>query len=127
MSDCESRWRHKKWTETTRSKYEREGLRYASDLTGAEWDVIGPLLPPPKRLGRPRTTAMHEVVNAILYMAHVLPVADVAEGLSTEEHGSGLFLRLAHRRNATPASCWSRALRISTDIAVVQILDRIRV
>ncbi len=56
------------WTETTRPKYEREGLRYASDLTDAEWGVIGPLLPPRKRLGRPRTTDLREVVNAILYM-----------------------------------------------------------
>lgn len=31
------------WTETTRAKYDRAGLRYASDLTEAEWDVIGPL------------------------------------------------------------------------------------
>ena len=57
------------WTETTRAKYERAGLRYASDLTDAEWGMIGALLPPRKRLGRPRTTAMREVVNAILYMA----------------------------------------------------------
>ncbi len=57
------------WTETTRPKYERTGLRYASDMTDAEWDVIGPFLPPPKPLGRPRTTRMREVVNAILYMA----------------------------------------------------------
>ena len=57
------------WTETTRPKYERKGLRYASDLTEAEWGVIGPLLPPCKRLGRPRTTDLREVVNAILYMA----------------------------------------------------------
>ncbi len=27
------------WTETTRPKYERKGLRYASDLTEAEWGV----------------------------------------------------------------------------------------
>ena len=57
------------WTETTRPKYERPGLRYASDLTDEEWAVIGPLLPPPKRLGRPRTTAPRDVVNAILYLA----------------------------------------------------------
>lgn len=57
------------WTETTRRKYERTGLRYASDLTAAEWAVIDPLLPPGKRLGRPRTTDLREVVNAILYMA----------------------------------------------------------
>ena len=32
------------WTETTRPKYDRTALRYASDLTDAEWGVIGPLL-----------------------------------------------------------------------------------
>lgn len=57
------------WTETTRPKYERKGLRYASDMTDAEWTVIEPLLPPAKRLGHPRTTDLREVVNAILYMA----------------------------------------------------------
>ena len=59
------------WTETTRLKYERKGLRYASDLTDAEWALIEPFLPSPRRLGRPRTTAMREVVNAILYVLRV--------------------------------------------------------
>jgi transposase len=56
------------WTEITRPKYERPGLRYASDLTDAEWALIEPFLPPVKRTGRPRTTALREVVNAILYL-----------------------------------------------------------
>ena len=30
------------WTEITRRKYEREGQRYASDLTDAEWALIAP-------------------------------------------------------------------------------------
>ena len=30
------------WTEITRPKYEREGLRYASDLTEREWQLIAP-------------------------------------------------------------------------------------
>ena len=33
------------WTEITRPKYRRDGLRYASDTTGEEWAVIKPLLP----------------------------------------------------------------------------------
>ena len=57
------------WTEITRPQYERSGLRYASDLTDEEWKVIMPLLPPAKKLGRPRTTDLREVLNAILYMA----------------------------------------------------------
>ena len=56
------------WTEITRPKYERDLLRYASDLTDGEWKVLEPLLPRAKALGRPRTTALCEVVNAILYL-----------------------------------------------------------
>ena len=57
------------WTETTRKKYDRDGLRYASDLTDAEWQVIEPLLPAAKSRGRPRTTRLREVINAIQYIS----------------------------------------------------------
>jgi putative transposase len=57
------------WTVTTRPEYERDCSRYASDLTDAEWALIAPHLPPAKDLGRPRTTDLREVVNALLYMA----------------------------------------------------------
>jgi len=56
------------WTETTQPQYRREGLRYASDVTNAEWAEIEALLPAAKRLGRPRTTTLREVVNALLYL-----------------------------------------------------------
>ena len=42
------------WTKTTRKQYRREGLRYASDLTDREWQLVARLLPKPKRMGRPR-------------------------------------------------------------------------
>ncbi len=48
------------WTKITRPKYERDPLRYASDLTDGEWKVLEPLLPRAKALGRPRTTALDE-------------------------------------------------------------------
>ena len=56
------------WTEITRPKYERKGLRYATDVTDAEWGLIVPHLSPPRALGRPRTTDLREVVDAIFYM-----------------------------------------------------------
>lgn len=56
------------WTEITRPKYERAGARYASDVSDAEWALIEPHLPQAQRLGRPRTTDLREVVNALLYM-----------------------------------------------------------
>lgn len=56
------------WTEITRPQYRRDSLRYASDTTDREWAIIAPLLPPPPRLGRPRTVDLREVVNAIFYV-----------------------------------------------------------
>jgi transposase len=57
------------WTEITRPKYRRDGLRYASNTTDEEWALIEPLLPAPSERGRPRETAMRKVVNAIFYIA----------------------------------------------------------
>ena len=57
------------WTEITRRQYRRDGLRYASDLTDAEWELVAPFMPAPSRIGRPRETDLRAVMNAILYMA----------------------------------------------------------
>jgi len=57
------------WTETTRPQYLRPGLPYASDLTDAEWPLIKPFMPQPRRLGRRRSTDLRQVVNAIFYIA----------------------------------------------------------
>ena len=57
------------WTKITRPQYRREGLRYSSDMTEAEWRVLEPLLPAPDKLGRPRTTDLRSVVNSILYIS----------------------------------------------------------
>jgi putative transposase len=56
------------WTETTRPKYLRAGLRYASDLTDGEWLIVAPFMPERSRLGRPREVELRSVVNAILYI-----------------------------------------------------------
>ena len=57
------------WTEITRPQYRRAARRYASDLTDAEWELLRPFMPEPSRLGRPRTTDLRQVVDALLYMA----------------------------------------------------------
>ncbi len=41
---------------------------YPSDLTDAQWALIAPLLPPAQARGRPRTTDVREVVNAVIYL-----------------------------------------------------------
>jgi putative transposase len=56
------------WTKTTRKQYRRNGLRYASDLTDREWQVIARLLPKPRRVGRPREVDLRVVMNAMLYI-----------------------------------------------------------
>ena len=56
------------WTPTTRRQHSRDGLRYETDLTDAEWAVIEPLLPLPSRRGRPPKWAMREIFNAIFYV-----------------------------------------------------------
>jgi len=56
------------WTASARQQYRRSGGRYASDVTDAEFALIEPLLPRPKRGGRARTTSLREVLNAILYL-----------------------------------------------------------
>lgn len=56
------------WTEITRAQYRRESLRYASDMTEAEWALLEPFLPRPRRLGRPRKVDLRAVLDAILYI-----------------------------------------------------------
>ena len=56
------------WTKITREKYRRDELRYASDTRAAEWAQIAPLLPAPRRLGRPRERDLRSIVDAILYL-----------------------------------------------------------
>ncbi len=56
------------WTETTRPQYRRAGLRYTSDLTDDEWDILCPFMPERSVLGRPRKVDLRAVVDAILYI-----------------------------------------------------------
>jgi len=56
------------WTDTTRVKHARTGLRYASDLTDAEWAVLEPQLPPRSRLGRPPKWSPRTIMEGILYV-----------------------------------------------------------
>jgi len=48
------------WTEITRARHQRDGLRYASDTKDAQWAVIAPLMPPARRLGADRACSATE-------------------------------------------------------------------
>ena len=56
------------WTRDNRDRYDRSHLRYASDLTDAEWAKVGPLIPPAKRGGNKRTVDIRQVVNGVMYV-----------------------------------------------------------
>ena len=57
------------WTETTRSDYTRNALRYPSDCTDEEWALIEPFLARRTKVGRPRKTDMRMIWDAIQYIA----------------------------------------------------------
>jgi putative transposase len=56
------------WTPATRRHHSRDHLRYGSDVTDGEWEIMAPFMPPSARTGRPRLWTMREIVNAIFYV-----------------------------------------------------------
>ena len=76
------------WTPENRPLYDRDKLRYPSDLTDAEWQHIGPLLPPAKRGGGKRTVDMREVVNGVMHVLSTDPVALYSERPAPAQHGA---------------------------------------
>ena len=56
------------WNKAAQETYKRNGGRFETDLTDEEWALIEPLLPPPSRMGRKRTTDLRDVFDAIQYM-----------------------------------------------------------
>ncbi len=49
------------WLAENRSRYNRDKLRYPSDLTDEEWALVEPLIPPGKRGGGKRTVEWHYI------------------------------------------------------------------
>src|SRR5580698_10515995 len=56
------------WTNKNRGQYDRSKLRYPSDLTDAEWALIGPLIPGAKPGGNKRTVNERAVVDGVMYI-----------------------------------------------------------
>ena len=94
------------WTKLTRRDYERRGLRYASDATAKEWALLEPHMPAPRPVGRPRTTDLRQVVNALLYMATTgcqwrmlpkeFPPYTTVQGYFYDWRDSGLLATINH-------------------------------
>src|SRR5580700_8809813 len=53
------------WTTENRPRYNRDKLRYPSDLTDEEWAHVEHLIPPAKRGGRRRGVDEREVLTAV--------------------------------------------------------------
>ena len=52
------------WTDQSRARYNRDHLRYPSDLTDDEWGYVEPLVSPPRRGGGKRRTD----INGVMYI-----------------------------------------------------------
>ena len=98
------------WTNENRAKYNRDHLRYPSDLTDDEWALVEPFIPPAKPGGGKRQAGHargHE--RRHVHPEHRLPMALPSEGFSAAQHGPRLLHLVALRRRAGSHS--SRALR----------------
>lgn len=56
------------WTPLTRAEHDRSRLRYASDMTDEEWQLIEPFMPPQPARGRKRGTDLRSVIDGIFYL-----------------------------------------------------------
>jgi transposase len=91
------------WTAENRGHYERAGLRYPSDLTDAEWDLVRPYL-----LANPKAglalERMREILNGVLYVLSTgcqwralpkdLPPRSTVHGWFVRWHCDGVLNRL---------------------------------
>ena len=56
------------WTEATQANYRRAHDHRQNDVSDGEWALIAPLIPEQGRMGRPRSTDLRRVFDAIQYM-----------------------------------------------------------
>jgi transposase len=116
------------WTKENRARYDRRGLRYPSDLSDAEWALIGPLIPPAKRGGNKRTVEVREVVNGLMFILSTgCQWASLPKDLPPRSTVNSYFCRWNHDRtldrihHALYVQCREQAGRDAT--ATVGIID----
>ena len=113
------------WTTENRPRYNRDTLRYPSDLTDEEWALVKPLIPPAKHGGRRRTVVVREVVNGVMYVLSTgcqwrylpkdLPPKSTVHDYLTRWNYDGTIGRIHHAlyvlcreaagRQASPTAC----------------------
>jgi hypothetical protein len=100
------------WTPETRAEHDRDELRYPSDLTNAEWQILAPLLPPPAETGRHRSWPMREMMNAIFFVLRGgCPWRIAAGALPTAPDGLSLVHSVSRRPNLGTAQPPARDAR----------------
>ena len=113
------------WTTENRQRYNRDKLRYPSDLTDEEWTLVEPQIPPAKHGGRHRTVVVREVVNGVMYVLSTgcqwrylpkdLPPKSTVHDYLTRWNYDGTIERIHHalyvqcreaaERQASPTAC----------------------
>ena len=113
------------WTTENRQRYNRDKLRYPSDLTDEEWRLVEPQIPPAKHGGRHRTVMVRDVVNGVMYVLSTgcqwrylpkdLPPKSTVHDYLTRWSYDGTIERMHHalyvqcreaaERQASPTAC----------------------
>lgn len=88
------------WTPATRRQHNRESLRYETDLTDREWDLISPMMPEVARTGRPSLAAAWDHERDFLRHARRHRLATSAVRLSAQKHSVPVVLPLSRRMPA---------------------------
>ena len=113
------------WTTENRHRYNRDKLRYPSDLTDEKWRLVEPQIPPAKHGGRHRTVMVRELVNGLMYVLSTgcqwrylpkdLPPKSTVHDYLTRWNYDGTIERIHHalyvqcreaaERQASPTAC----------------------
>ena len=120
------------WTTQSRARYDRSKLRYPTDLTDAEWALVGPLIPPAKRGGNKRTVDLREVVNGLMYVLGTgCQWAALPKDLPPRSTVNDCFLRWQHERtldrlhHALYVQCREQAGREASPTAAIVTRRRV--
>ena len=113
------------WTAENRPRYNRDSLRYPSDVTDREWSPIAPLIPPAKHGGRKREVVVRDIVNGLMYVLSTgcqwryvpkdLPPKSTLHGYLRRWNDDGTLKNMQHTlfmacreqigREASPTAC----------------------
>ena len=84
------------WRVKNRPRYNRDHLRYPSDLTDEEWALVAPLIPPGKPGGGKRRVNLRDVVHVTNRMAANAAAHAHVQQLHDQDEDEALALLLMH-------------------------------